>query len=43
MIGVQEDKVCLLAGQKRLKDDHKDPDMLPQVNKVDMAGMIEAI
>ena len=37
VMGVQEDTVHLLAGQKRLKDDYKDPDMLPKVNKADMA------
>ena len=41
--GVQEDIVHLLAGQKRLKDDYKDPDVLPEINKSDMAGKIEAI
>ena len=33
----------LLAGQKRLKDDYKDPDMLSKVNKVDMEGTMESI
>ena len=33
----------LLAGQKRLKDVYKDPDVLPKVNKVDMEGMMEFI
>ena len=27
----------------RLKDEYKDPDMLPKVNEEDMEGMIEAI
>ena len=40
---VQEDIVHLLAGQKRLEDKYKDPDVLPRVNKADMAGMMEAI
>ena len=30
-------------GQKRLKDSYKDPDVLPKVNKADMAGMMESI
>ena len=41
--GVCEDTVPLLAGQKRLKDEYKDPDVLPNVNKEDIAGMMEAI
>ena len=35
--------MCLLAGQKRLKDEYKDPTMLTKVEKADMAGMMEAI
>ena len=33
--------MCLLAGQKRLEDTYKDPDVLPKVNKTNMAGMKE--
>ena len=33
----------LLAGQKRLEDEYKDPDVLPKVNKADRAGTIESI
>ena len=33
----------ILAGQKRLKDEYKDLDMLHKVNKADMAGMMESI
>ena len=40
---MSEDIVCLLAGQKRLKDKYKDQDMLPKVNKAVMAGTLEAI
>ena len=40
---VHEGKVHLLAGKKRVKDDCKDPDMLPKINKSDMAGMMEVI
>ena len=29
--------------KKRLKDEYKDPDMLPKVNKADMAGTMESI
>ena len=42
-MGVHEDTVCLLARQKKLKDEYKDPDVLPKINKSDMAGMMEAI
>ena len=38
-----EDTVHLLAGQNRLKDDYKDPGMMPKVNKADTAGTMEAI
>ena len=40
---VCDDTVCLLAGQKRLEDDCKDPGMVPKVNKADMAGTVVAI
>ena len=40
---VHEDTVHLLAGQKRLKDEYKDPDVLPKINKSDMTGMMEVI
>ena len=33
----------MLARQKRLKDEYKDPDVLTKVNKADMAGMMESI
>ena len=33
----------LLNGQKRLKYEHKDQNMLPKVNKADMAGTVESI
>ena len=38
-----EDIVHCLAGQKRFEDDSKEPDLLPNVNKADMAKIIEAI
>ena len=40
---VDEGTVCLLAGQKKLKHEYKDPDMLPKINTSDMAGMMESI
>ena len=33
----------LLAVQKRLKDEYEDTDVLPKVNKADMAEMMESI
>ena len=42
-MGVSEDTVCLLAGQKRLKDECKDADVLPKVNRINMAEMMEDI
>ena len=42
-MGVKEDIVYLLAGQKRLKDVYKDMHVLPKVNKADMAGTMESI
>ena len=41
--GVNEDTVCLMMGQKKLKDEYKDPNMLPKINKSDVAVMMEAI
>ena len=41
--GVNEGTVPLMIGQKKLKDsEYKDPNVLPKINKLDMAGMIEA-
>ena len=40
---VDEGTVCLLAGQKRLEDEYKDPNILPKINKSDMAVMMESI
>ena len=42
-MGVQENTVHLLAGQKRLKDEYKNPDVLPKINKTDMAGSMESV
>ena len=39
---VREDRVYLLAGQKRLEGKYKDANMLPKVNKTDTAGTMEA-
>ena len=41
--GGHEDRVHLQAGQKRVKDEQKDADVLPKFNKDDMSGMMEAI
>ena len=43
VMGVWEDTVHLLVRQKWLKNKYKDPDMMPKVNKADMAGMMESI
>ena len=40
---MQEDTVHLLIRQKRLKGEYKDLDMLPKVNKADMAEAMEPI
>ena len=40
---VHEDTVHLLSTQKKVKNEYKDPDMLPTINDSDMTGMIEAI
>ena len=40
---MHEDTVHVLAGKKKLKDEYKDPDMLPKINNSDMAGTMEAI
>ena len=41
--GLCEEMVHLLAGQKRLEDEYKDPDVLPKVNKAGMVGTMESI
>ena len=41
--GVHEDTVHLLAGHKMLKDEDKDPDVLPKINKSDMERTMESI
>ena len=43
VMGVQEGTIHLLTGQKRFKDKYKDPNMLLEINKFDMAGTMEAI
>ena len=42
-MGVHEDTVPLLAGQKKVEDEYKDTYVLPKINKSEMAGMMEAI
>ena len=41
--GVNEDTVHLMTSQKKLRDEYKDLNMLPKINKTDMAGTMEAI
>ena len=43
VMGVHDDTVHLLVGQKMLEDEYKDPDVLPKVDKADMAGTMELI
>ena len=43
IMGKHEDTVHLLAEQKKLDDEQKDPDILPKINNSDMAGMMEFI
>ena len=43
IMGVNEETACLLAGQKKLEDKSKDPNVLPKVNKSYMAGTMESI
>ena len=40
---MNEETVHILAGQKKLEYDYKDPNLLPKINKSDMAGMMETI
>ena len=40
---VDKGTVHLLAGQKKLEDEYKDSDVLPKMNKSDMAGTMEFI
>ena len=35
--GMNDDTLCLMTGQKKLKDKYKDPNVLPKINKSDMA------
>ena len=43
IMGVNEDTVCLIEGQKKLEDEYKDPNVLPKINKSDMAETMEVI
>ena len=38
IMGENNDTVCLMTGQKKLKDEYEDPDMLPKINRSDIAG-----
>ena len=40
---MNEDTMCLMASQKKLKDKYKDPGVLEKINKSDMAGTMETI
>ena len=42
VMGVHNDTLHLLAGKKKLKDEYKDPDIWPKVNKAHMAAMMES-
>ena len=42
-MGVHEDTVYLFAGQNQTNDKCKDPNVLPNINKSELAGMMEAI
>ena len=42
-MGVNEETIYFLVDQKKLKDECKDPSMLPKINKSDMTGMMESI
>ena len=43
IMGVDKETVHFLAGRKKLKDEYKDPNVLPKINISDMAGMMESI
>ena len=40
---VLKEMIKELAGQKKLKDEFKDPSIFPEVNETGMAGSMEAI
>ena len=40
---VNEDILCLMAGQKKLEDKYKDPNVMPKINKPDMEGTMKTI
>ena len=40
---MNKEAVHFLVGQKKLKDEYKNPNMLPKINESDMAGMMESI
>ena len=41
--GVHDDTLHLMASQKKLEDKYKDPNVLPKINKSDMARTMEAV
>ena len=40
---MNKETVHFIVGQKKLKDEYKDPNVLPKITKSDMAGMTESI
>ena len=40
---MNKETVHHVVGQKKCKDEYEDPNMLPKINKSDMAGMIKSI
>ena len=43
IMGVNKETMHFLAGQKKLEDEYKIPNMMLKINKSDMVGMIEFI
>ena len=43
IMGVNKDTVHLMLEQKKIEDEYKDPDVLPKINKSDMAERMETI
>ena len=41
--GVKKETVHFLEGQKKLKDEHEYPNVLPKINESDMAGTMDSI
>ena len=43
IMGLKKGKLCFVVGQKKLKDDYKDPNVMPKIYKPNMAGTMEFI